>query len=537
MDRSWLGTFLAVAIVLVILCVVPTLIVVSVWSSDQTPRPDVNGICDDGDPTTLNQIVGTTNPSCHNPPIPSGSACESSPCFVDGECIVENGKPVGSSTGECPGIFYSIYPVECPIPIFLTDIQTDILASTLFYFRDCYLGLCRTQLMYPHNDIGYLLGMPPTGSEFTDIYVEVPDNEVFKARCMDLISDEDPRKGCMTAKIYSQFSSSFSTYFFICEYSYAGGHFRTLLDLGATDENLLPANVLSAIPPNLKDPSTIHKIESAYATRNPQSQGKQKNVGAAIISPNKVVTSAKKDTSAVSVFVREPTPEQDDEDTHVEKAPNDKFEEDSIEPVIPAPRKSKTPPAIQPKYKTARKDIHLSIREALGKFKKGGAFVPLRKRDGRFNGPTYRSGYEDRLKLLAKKFTESNARTESEEEEDTTSLNVVDLEQILILERHGFTGEDRQGISLEEIKSILPTFIGNPLKMQVDLNGSTPEFIINEVFSGTEAVEEFNDELAALAESGELTAMDIYYAFSSFFGSPVMGEFFGYMLESFLEWV
>lgn len=531
-----------------------TLIIVSVWSADQSPRLDTTGICNDYKPETLDLVIGSSTSktrSCQNNLMIDGSECQSDICYVDGSCVVKNQKPVGVSTGECPGIFYSIYPVECPIPTFLSTVQTDILNTNLFYLRECDLGLCKTTIMYPGTDFDYIVGIPVAGSEFVDVMLTVPNAPDLEKKCMNQISDLDPSKRCQKAQVFTFFSSVFNDYLFFCEYTYSNAGFSTLQYYFGTDLNLLPVSV------------GVMSVKSATAniTRNLQLSSKSRVGLASAINNNIIAVGRPKQK------VKPPTeesvelePEEIDIDTTF--VPTVKADDDNVkspakeknqiltkETLVPPKHKvaikeisnTKQKKIVHPKFVMNKKSIHKGItpKKIIQASKE---FLPSNKRaveevEGRDHGVRF-----DRMQQMFQKLSKSKKIKGADVNEKEPKISLHNFEVVMAIARGTYkTTEEEKEILLaggETIDTIFSISSSNPLKLSsVILNGtSTPEFIIDSFFGGEEYITDFNSYLIEAAESGDLTSLDIMFSFASFYGTLNRGEFLGFMADYFLVW-
>jgi hypothetical protein len=563
LDRNGIWC-LVIGAVLTFALALTAVIILAVWTGAQTPRLDKTGICNDNDPATLDLVIGGSDSAtraCQNDPLPSGSSCQTDMCFVDGECTVQNGKPVGLSTGECPDVFYDIYPVECPIPIFIQTVQVDIINTNLYYYRDCWLGLCRTSIMYPSIDMGLLVGLPDPGSEFINTFLSIPYDPEIERKCLDLISDLDPAKYCYKADAYAMYDLSYNSYFFICEYKHRNAHARTLLDLYSTDTNILPASIsplsiddLSMpIPsPNpVPSPSNLTKLKSMKKLTN--------GASASVVYQGKITSLLSTKTKAVSKVEIED--ESSTNENEVVETKKEKEKENRLKEVKTVPpkniilkakakeqSKAKDIVLVKPKFSanpSHKKPIKaIKAKNLAERIKKDKNFLPGVKRalESLKSAPSpsaekhrnlFRTAFGKQYRMAASSYKNSKVGGEN------MGISVHDLEMgIYLNHRADMTESEIASLIGTEVSGVFALQSNNPLKvMDIGLNGtSTPEFIVDVIFEGIEYVEDFNDWLASLAADDDLTSIDIYYAFAMFFGSTNMNEFSGYMLDTFLTW-
>lgn len=221
--------------------IILTLMLSSIQNNQTIHNSDSSATqCADGDASTIDVFIGSGESLCSHYSIPNSNDCSTesaseSQCYITGSCVIENGAPTGSCIGECPGTFYSIYPVDCPIPIFITSVQSDINSALLWYFRDCFLGKCRIQVEYTIGDM-----LDPIGhsaeSAINPNFLNALDYDVDREKkCMSLISNFDPAKQCLQAIVHWTFSTVTTSSKFICEFTYKCATHRTLATIGDTN--------------------------------------------------------------------------------------------------------------------------------------------------------------------------------------------------------------------------------------------------------------------------------------------------------------
>lgn len=565
LSSAWKVALLVIGVITLGL-VFANLLVTSNWTTSETKRVDSSGLCDDHNPATRNLIVGSIGSAtrhCEYPLLPEEAACESDVCYVDGSCTVIGGKPTGVSTGECPGIGYSIYPPECPIPIFLSDIQTDILNTNLYYFRDCELGKCNTYIMYPRTDSGLLLGLPPMGSEFVDIFLTVTDAPDLEKKCLNQISDSDPMKYCYTARPYIMFSSIFNDYLHFCGYSHSNAQARFLLDNFDTDVNLLPLalggltiQTKSMGPLKLKPTARPTGIHIAQGIKD-EEISRNDNVFKPKVSHKNLFMQDLERIKLQKEQVRKEQQELNENDnTETEEEGTFVSREitNDIHKVVLQKEKvvkpktmvkesdhlitSKPNTHIKPRFKFDKKTGKSNIKDVRKAIK--AKFIP-QKRSVEDDSDESHQG-RDYLDELARRRKEKSTKNITRLTSSSNSkLNKLHTAEVFLTMARNNVPEDIVQEFLEsnpEIVNIFGLTSANPLKMNdIVLNAtSTPEFIIDSFFEGEGYVNDFNGWLVEAAELEELTALDVYFGFASFYGALDKNYYLGFMVDFYLSW-
>ena len=224
--------------------------------------PTAAAKCTDDNPTTQGVLVGETG-ACQQLQLANGATCTSEgsgSCYVG--CTIQNGKPSGACGGECPGTFFSIYPVNCVKPIFNSLVQTAINSLSLFYFRDCYLGRCRTFVDYTLGDMIEPIGHSSEQSLFPGGFNRLDYDTEREKQCLNLVSNLDTNKQCYKAVVWWQFSVVTFDSRYVCEFTFDCARLSTLALIGDTPIDTVPfgkkihkKRFLEQSPPLTPDPS------------------------------------------------------------------------------------------------------------------------------------------------------------------------------------------------------------------------------------------------------------------------------------------
>ncbi len=233
---SWTVFGFLVILAITLIC----LILGVVFYANQRIEADTTGACFDGDASTVGVFVGDDHSRCTHYQIPNGQPCTqeaSGQCFSN--CVVQNGQPTGTCHGENPPTYYTLFPPDCPIPIFLASIQLGIDFGDLFYLRDSILGKCRTYVQYALGDMTPSMGHDSEAYFFPNNLIRLNYDPDLSNLCLSLVSETDPQKQCLKAAVYWMYSTVTDSDFYLCEYTYACASHRTFENTDDTTEQIV----------------------------------------------------------------------------------------------------------------------------------------------------------------------------------------------------------------------------------------------------------------------------------------------------------